>query len=197
MSEDKRKADRFGETFKDEEEDPARFENLRRTEVGRNMQNCPGTGNATSSEPPADLSDLRNPISFGMGAEGGQKAVHFSENVHQSVDYFFPQRTSIKRNVSSTNDSLTGCSVWNTKRRYFEMNPNESRCQPLELRIRGASYKTDGIREGEIGSCQTTQSNTSASSTECSSSSLKSSKNSRDKGKKLMCDVCKKELSSL
>ncbi|GIY29516.1 hypothetical protein CEXT_100761 [Caerostris extrusa] len=88
MSEDERKSDSFGETFKDEAEDPALFETLRRVQVGRNMQNHLRTGNATSSEPPADLFHRmpgpRNPISFYMGAD----------NVQQSADYFFLQRTS-------------------------------------------------------------------------------------------------------
>ncbi|GIY58436.1 hypothetical protein CEXT_236561 [Caerostris extrusa] len=165
------------------------------------MPNHPGTGNATSSEsssgPFHSTSGLRNPVSSDMGAEGGQNAVPSSENVHQSDDLSFSQRTSNKRNLSDTNNSLTGCSVWNKKTRFCEMNPNESSCQPLDLSIRGASYKTDGISGGEIGSCQKTQSNTSASSTECASSALSSSKNSRDQGKKHVCDVCKKELSSL
>ncbi|GIY61788.1 hypothetical protein CDAR_408881 [Caerostris darwini] len=119
MSEDERKADSFGETFKDDAEDPEIFENLRKTKVGRNMQNRPSTGNATTSEPPADLfhriSGPPNPMSFDMGAEGGQNAVRSSENVHQSADYFFSQRTSNKRNLSNNNDSSTGCSVWNKK----------------------------------------------------------------------------------
>ncbi|GIX96376.1 hypothetical protein CDAR_592221 [Caerostris darwini] len=88
MSEDERKADRFVKTFKDEAEDPAVFENLRRPEVGHNMQNRPGTGNATSSEPSSGpfhrISGPRNPVSFDMGAEGGQNTVRSSENVHQS-----------------------------------------------------------------------------------------------------------------
>ncbi|GIY29515.1 hypothetical protein CEXT_100751 [Caerostris extrusa] len=201
MSQDERKSDSFGETFKDEAEDPALFENLRKTEVGCNMQNHPGTGNATSSESPADLfhrmSGPRNPMNFDMAAEGGQNVVRSSENVHQSAEYFFSQRTSIKRNISNTNDSLIGCSVWNKKMRYCETNPNEISCQPLDLSIRGASNKTDGISCGEIGSCQKTQSSTSASSTECSSSALSSSDNSREKGKKHVCDVCKKEFPFL
>ncbi|GIY04841.1 hypothetical protein CDAR_532311 [Caerostris darwini] len=163
------------------------------------MQNRPGTGNATSSEPPADIfhrmSGRPNPVNFDMGAEGGQNAVRSSENIHQSADSFFSQRTSNKKNISNTNDSVSGCSIGTKKMRYREINPNEISCQPLDLSIRRASYETDGIIGGEIGSCQKTQSNTSASSTECSSSALKSSKNSTDKGK--MCDVCKEELSSL
>ncbi|GIY73336.1 hypothetical protein CEXT_669521 [Caerostris extrusa] len=197
MSEDERKADSFGETFKDEEEDPARFENLRRTEVGRNMQNRPGTGNAMLSEPPAELfhrmSGPRNPLSSDMGAEGGQNTVRTLENIHQSADYFFSQRTSNKRSLSITNDSLTRCSVWSKKMRYSVINLNESSCEPLDLSIRGASNKTCGISSGENSSCQMTQSNTSASSAECSSSALSSSKKSRDQGKKHVCDVCKKE----
>ncbi|GIY29519.1 hypothetical protein CEXT_100781 [Caerostris extrusa] len=181
MSEDERKADSFGETFKDEAEDPALSENPRRTEVGRDMQNRPGTGYATSSEPPDDLFHRmpgpRNPMSSDMGAERGQNVVRSSENVHQSDDYFLSQRTSNKRNLSNSNDSSTGCSVWNKKMRYSAIIASESSCQPLDLSIRGATYKTDGIIGGEIGSCQKTQSSTSASSTECSSSALKSSKN--------------------
>ncbi|GIY03969.1 hypothetical protein CDAR_40881 [Caerostris darwini] len=111
MSKDQRTADSFCDSFKDDEEDPAFFETLRRIQVGRSMQNRPGTGNATSSEPPADLfhrmSGRPNPMSFDIGAEGGQNAVRSSENVHQSSDYFFSQRTSNKRNISNTNDSLT------------------------------------------------------------------------------------------
>ncbi|GIX95659.1 hypothetical protein CDAR_552011 [Caerostris darwini] len=201
MSEDERKADSFGETFKDEAEDPELFGTLRRVQVGRNMQNRPGTGNATSSEPPADLfhriSGPRNPMNFDMGAEGRQNAVRSSENVHQSAEYFFSQRTSNKRNVSNTDDSISGCSVWNKKMLYSEINANENSCQPLDLSIRGASYKTDGIRDGEIGSCRKTQSSTSASSTECSSSAFSSSENSKKKGKKYVCDVCKKGFSRL
>ncbi|GIX71713.1 hypothetical protein CDAR_526001 [Caerostris darwini] len=187
MSEDERKADSFGETFKDDSEDPAVFETLRRVQIGRNMQNRPGTGNATSSEPPADLfhgmSGPRNPIGSDMGEEGGQNAVRTSENIHQSADYLFSQRTSNKRNLSNTNDSSTGCSVWNKKMRYSEINPNESSCQPLDLSIRGASSEMDGIRNGEINSCQKTQSHTSASSKQYSSSALSSSK-TKQQGKK-------------
>ncbi|GIY43882.1 hypothetical protein CDAR_70191 [Caerostris darwini] len=158
------------------------------------MKNRPGTGNATSSEPPVDLSGLRNSMSFDMGAEGGQNAVRSSEKVQQSAEYSLLQPTSNKRNISSTNESLTGCNVWNKKMRYCEMNPNESSCQPLDLSIRGASFKTDGIRDGEIGSCQKIQNNTSASSTEFSSSALSSSKNSRDQGKKhFLCDIIERE----
>ncbi|GIX95661.1 hypothetical protein CDAR_552031 [Caerostris darwini] len=108
------------------------------------------------------MSGPRNPMSFDMGAEGGQNAVRSSENVHQSADYFFSQRTSNKRNLSNTNDSLIGCSVWNKKMRYSEINPNESSCQPLDLSIRGASNKMDGISGGENSSCQKTQSSTSS-----------------------------------
>ncbi|GIY50069.1 hypothetical protein CEXT_265991 [Caerostris extrusa] len=191
----------FGETFKDEAEDRALLENLRRAEVGCDMQNCPGTGNTTSSEPPADLfhrmSGPRNPISFDMGLEGGQNAVRSLENVHQSADYIFSQRTSNKRNLSNTNDSLTRCNIRNKKVRYCEMNPNESSCQPLHLSNTGASYKTDGISGGENSSCQKTQSSTSASSKECSNSALSSSKNSKDQGKKHVCDVCRKEYASV
>ncbi|GIY50076.1 hypothetical protein CEXT_266041 [Caerostris extrusa] len=83
MSEDERKADSFVETFKDEAEDPALFQNLRRSEVGRDMQNRPGSGNATSSEPPAELFHRmpgpRNPMSSDMGAERGQNAVRTLE----------------------------------------------------------------------------------------------------------------------
>ncbi|GIY04843.1 hypothetical protein CDAR_532321 [Caerostris darwini] len=162
MSEDERKADSFGETFKDEAENPALSETLRRTEVGRNMLNRPEKGNATSSESSSDLfhriSVSRNPMSFDMGAEGGQNAVRSSENVHQSDELSFSQRTSIKRNISNSDDSLTGCSISNKKMRCYEMNPNESSCQPLDLSIRGASYKTDGIIGGEINSFQKTQS---------------------------------------
>ncbi|GIY48825.1 hypothetical protein CDAR_282711, partial [Caerostris darwini] len=200
MTEDERKAGSFGETFKDEAEDPALFENLRKTEVGRNMQNRSRTGNATSSEPPADIfhrtSGPPNSVRSDMGAAGGQNAVRSSENIHQSADYCFSQRTSNERNLSNIDDSVSGCSAWNKKMRYSEMNPNESSCQPLDL-IREASYEMDGLIGGEIASCRKTQSNTSASSMECSSSALKSSKNSRDKGKKHGCDVCKEELSSL
>ncbi|GIY50078.1 hypothetical protein CEXT_266051 [Caerostris extrusa] len=201
MSADERKADSFGETFKDEAEDPELFENLRRTEVGRNMQNRPGTGNATSSEPSSSpfhrMSGPRNPMSFDMGAEGGQNALRSSDNVHQSADYFFSQRTSNKRKISNTNDSLTGCRVWNKKMRYCETNPNEISCQPLDLSIRGASYKTDGIIGGEKSSCEKTQSSTSASSAEGSSSALSSSKKSREQGKKHVCPVCNKEFPFL
>ncbi|GIY03970.1 hypothetical protein CDAR_40891 [Caerostris darwini] len=165
------------------------------------MQNRPGTGNATSSEPPADLfhrmSGSRNPICSGMSVEGGQNVVRSSGNVQQSVEYFLSQSTSNKRSIAKTNDSASGCNIFNKKMRYCEMNPNESSCQPLDLSIRGASHETDGIRDGEINSCQKTQSNTSASSAECSSSALSSSKKSRDQGKKHVCDVCKKELSRL
>ncbi|GIY50085.1 hypothetical protein CEXT_266091 [Caerostris extrusa] len=133
MSDDERITVRFGETFKEEEEVPALFETLRKIEIGHNIQNRLGTGNVTSSEPPADLFHCmpgpRNPISFDMGAEG--------------------------------------------------------------VRITGASYKTDGIGDGEINSCQ----KISTSSAWCSRSALSSSKNSRDK--KHVCDVCRKELSSL
>ncbi|GIX79963.1 hypothetical protein CDAR_568761 [Caerostris darwini] len=79
MSEDERKADSFGETFKDEAEDLELFENLRRVQVGRNMQNRPGTRNATSSEsssgPFNHISGPQNPVSFDMGAEGDQNVV--------------------------------------------------------------------------------------------------------------------------
>ncbi|GIY48829.1 hypothetical protein CDAR_282731 [Caerostris darwini] len=102
MSKDQRIADKFGETFKDEEEDPALFVTLRKMEVGHNIQKRLGTANVTSSETPADLFHLisgsRNPTGFDMGAD----------NVQQSAEYFFLQPTSNKR-ISNTNDSLTGC----------------------------------------------------------------------------------------
>ncbi|GIY60044.1 hypothetical protein CDAR_25591 [Caerostris darwini] len=165
------------------------------------MQNRPGTRNATSNEPPADLfhrmSGPPNPMSFDMGAEGGQNAVRSSENVHQSAEYFFSQRTSNKRNLSNTNDSLTRCSVWKKKMRYSDINPDESSCQPLDLSIRGASFKTEGISSGETRSCKKTQSKISPCSAECSSSALSSSKKSRERGKKHVCDICRKEFSYL
>ncbi|GIY29514.1 hypothetical protein CEXT_100741 [Caerostris extrusa] len=148
MSEDERKADKFGKTFKDEADDPELFENLRRTEVGRAMQNRPWTGNATSSE---------------------------------------------RHLICSILDVVYGIK----KMRYSEMNPNESSCQPLDLSLRGASNKTDGIRDGEISSSQKTQSSTSASATKCSCSAFSSSDNSREKGKKHVCDDCKKRISFL
>ncbi|GIY60048.1 hypothetical protein CDAR_25622, partial [Caerostris darwini] len=154
--EDERKADSFGETFKDGSEDPALFETLLRVQVGRNMQNRPGTGNATSSDRPADLFHRmlgpRNPISSDIGAEGGQNAVRSSENLQQSADYCFSQRTSNKKNLSNANDSLIGCSVWNKKMRYSEINPNESSRQPLGPSIRGTSYKADMTSGGESSS---------------------------------------------
>ncbi|GIY60716.1 hypothetical protein CDAR_170641 [Caerostris darwini] len=153
MSEDERKVDSFGETFKDEAEDPALYEALRRVQVAHNMQNRPGTGNAMSCEPPADLfhrmSGSRNPICSGMSVEGGQNVVRSSGNVQQSVEYFLSQSTSNKRSIAKTNDSASGCNIFNKKMRYCEMNPNESSCQTLDLSIRGASHETDGIREGK------------------------------------------------
>ncbi|GIX97846.1 hypothetical protein CEXT_680461 [Caerostris extrusa] len=85
MSEDERKADSFGETFKDEAEDPALFQNLRIAEVGCDMQNRPGSGNATPREPLAEvfrrMPGPRNPMSSDMDSERGQKCCpHFREH---------------------------------------------------------------------------------------------------------------------
>ncbi|GIX95669.1 hypothetical protein CDAR_19751, partial [Caerostris darwini] len=116
------------------------FTFFRRVQVGRNTQNRPGTGNVTSNEPSSDLfrrtSGPRNPISSDMGAEGGQTVVRSSNNVQQSADYFFSLPTSNKRDISNTNHYLAGFRVWNKKRRYSEINPDESSCQPLDLSIR-------------------------------------------------------------
>ncbi|GIX92823.1 hypothetical protein CDAR_429551 [Caerostris darwini] len=177
-------------------------ERLLRAPAGSNVHNQLARGNVgdASNETTADLFDrtsgLRNPICSYMGAEGGQNVVRSSENVQQSAEYSLLQPASNKRNLSNTNDSLTECSVWNKKMRYCEMNPNECSCQPLDLSIRGASFKTNGIRDGEINSCQKTQSSTPASSEEYSSSALSSSK-TKDQGKKHVCDIHKKEFSSL
>ncbi|GIY50087.1 hypothetical protein CEXT_266111 [Caerostris extrusa] len=54
------------------------------------------------------------------------------------------QSTSNKRNISNTNDALTGYSVWNKKMHYCEMNPKESSCQPLDLSIGELRTKRTG-----------------------------------------------------
>ncbi|GIY58438.1 hypothetical protein CEXT_236571 [Caerostris extrusa] len=176
------KFDSFAEISSDEEENTSVLESLRRAPAGSNVQNQLARGNVgdASNEPTSDLflrmSGPRSHICSDKDAEGGQNVVRSSENVQQFDEYSLSQPTSNKRNISGTKDSSTECSVWNKKTHYCEMNLNESRCQPLDLSIRGASYKTDGIRDGEINSCQKTQSSTSASSEEYSSSALSSSK---------------------
>ncbi|GIX93928.1 hypothetical protein CDAR_367411 [Caerostris darwini] len=220
MSKEERQFDSFGKISKDNEQNMSLPETLLRAPAGRNvqnqlarlnvgdgshepssgnMQNRPRTGNVMLNEPSSGLfrhiSGPRNPICSDMGAEGGQNVVRSSEIVQQSAGYSLLQPTSNKRNISNTNDSEY--SIRNKKMRTSEMNPNESSCQPLDLSIRGKPYETDGIRDGEINSCQKIQSNTSTSSEECSSSTLSSSKNSRDHGKKPTCDVCRKEFSNL
>ncbi|GIY60045.1 hypothetical protein CDAR_25601 [Caerostris darwini] len=175
MSKDERKFDSFAA---EEEEDMSNLERLQRAPAGNNVQNRLARGNVgdASNEPTSDLfhfmSGPRNPICSDMGAEGGQNVIRSSENVQQSDEYSFLQPTSNKRNISDTKDSASGCK----KTRFCEMNPNESSCQPLDLSIRGASYKTDGIIDLENSSCQKVQSNNSTSSKECSGSALSSSK---------------------
>ncbi|GIY50080.1 hypothetical protein CEXT_266061 [Caerostris extrusa] len=207
MSKDEKKFDSFGEISKDKEEKLSLPETLLGAPAGRNvqnqlaigngrdgshepssgnMQNRPRTRNVMLNEPSSGLfqriSGPRNHTSFDVGAEGGQNVVRSSENVQKSAEYFSFQPTSNKRNIAITQDSLSGCSTRNKKLRYFEINSNESSCQPLDLSIRGASYKTDGISGGENSSFQKIQSNISTSSIECSSS---------------VCDVCSKEYSSV
>ncbi|GIY50086.1 hypothetical protein CEXT_266101 [Caerostris extrusa] len=202
MSKDERKFDSFAEIFSDEEENTSVLESLRRAPAGSNVQYQLARGNVgdASNEPAADLfhrtSGLRNPICSDMGAEGGQNVVRSSENVQQSAEYSLLQPASNKRNISDTNDSSTECSVWNKKTCYCQMNLNESRCQLFDLSIREASYKTDGIRDGEINSCQKNQSSTSASSEEYSSLALSSFK-TKGQRKIHVCDVCKREFPFL
>ncbi|GIY24565.1 hypothetical protein CDAR_102771, partial [Caerostris darwini] len=191
----KKKIDSFGETFNDEEDDPALFETLQRVQVGRNMQNLLGTGkvrdrsNELSSRLFHGTSGPRNPICTDMGAEGGQNVVRSSENMQQQ------KPTSNKRDISKTSDSR--CSIRNKKMRTCEINPNKSSCQPLDLSISGTSYKTDRIIGGESSSSQKIQSNSSTSSKECLGSAFSSYKKSRDQRKKHVCVDCRKEFSVL
>ncbi|GIY69133.1 hypothetical protein CDAR_35951 [Caerostris darwini] len=191
----KRKFDSFGEISIDTDKDMSLSETLLRAPAGSNVQNQLARRNVGdgSIEP---SSGPRNHMRFDLGAEGGQNVVSSSENVQQSAQYFLFQPTSNKRDIANTQDSLSGCSKRNKKRRYYEINLDESSCQPLDLSIRGASYKTDVISCGENSNFQKTQSNTSTSSKESSKSSRNSSKNSRDQGKKYVCHVCRKEYSS-
>ncbi|GIX96382.1 hypothetical protein CDAR_592251 [Caerostris darwini] len=204
MSKDERKFVSFAEISKGKEENMSVPEMLLRAlPAWRNVQNQLTRGNVGdgSNEPSSDLyhraSEPRNPISSDMGAERGQNVDRSSENVQQYAEYSLLQPISNKRNISDTNHSVSGCSIGSKKMRTYEINPDESTCQPLDLSIRGPSYKTDVISCGENIRCQKIQSKISTSYKVCSGSDLSSSKNSRDQGKKHACDVCRNEFSNL
>ncbi|GIY64229.1 hypothetical protein CEXT_267801 [Caerostris extrusa] len=165
----------FDDSFEGEKDDQTLPETLPRVPAAHHLQNRLAGGNVGdgSTEPSSSLFhpllDPINPIFFDMGVAGEQEAVRSSEKVPLSADDSLLQPTSNKSDSSNKNDSSSGSFRSNKKMRSCANIPNENSDQPLDLSIRGDSWKSVEMSDSENSSCKKIQSNIFASSPDCSS----------------------------
>ncbi|GIX88267.1 hypothetical protein CEXT_750131 [Caerostris extrusa] len=174
MSEDEKTSGSFRDSFEDEKEDQTLPETPPGVPAAHHMQNLFAGENVGDGPPEPSSSPFHrilDPINliFDMGVAGEQEAVRSSEEVQQSADDSLLQPTSNKSDSSNANDSSSGSFRWNKKMLSCANIPNENSDQPLDLSIRGASWKSVAMSDRENSSCKKIQSNIFASSPECSS----------------------------
>ncbi|GIY06308.1 hypothetical protein CDAR_568991 [Caerostris darwini] len=202
MSEDENTPGSFRDSFEDEEEDQKLFETPPSVPTAHPMQNLFAGENVDdgSHEPSSSLFhrmlDLRNSTWNDMRAAGEQEVVRSPEKVKQSSDYLLLQPTLNENELSNANNFLSGSFIWNKKMRSFENIANEDSCQPLDLSIRGASWKSAVMSDSENSSCKKIQSDIFAGSPECSRSALNFSNNLKKQENRHVCGVCQKACSS-